>query len=379
VLFTVFTFRVPQAHAELDLQWHTLPGCPKAQDVRRQFNSLVNKTLETTGRLSAEGTIVRVGSRFSLTLVVQDGTALRTRVISSESCTAFAGAAAVTFALLLGVDVPGARPKSQKSGTDDSAPSARQDYPRERAQVNREEANKERLQRPDQPDTPSQKPRNEDQRPDEPDMPSQKPRNEDQRIDEPDNPAEKPEPSAVVPTVTTATPSRWGLVIRAPVVVADRGPLPSSTVGLGLGAGLHYHVWWITLTANFFTGKKSRNADPSGAYGADLNRVSGRLSFCRGWRSFGFELAPCVEVAIEHVTARGFGPGVTSRTERSLWPAPGVGVLGRWDFMESMALFLALQGFFELAQPRILIDGLGQVAQFKQAAVSVVTGMEWIF
>jgi hypothetical protein len=118
--------------------------------------------------------------------------------------------------------------------------------------------------------------------------------------------------------------------------------------------------------------------DSAGAFGAELQRMTGELSACHGFRLERFEVAPCVGLALEYLNARGFGDQVTPSSERTIWPAPGAGGVAHWYALESLAIFVGITGYVEVSRPRVVIDGLGEVARLPPAAVGVTFGAEWI-
>lgn len=383
----LITFVAPKSHAGLLLQWHSLPGCPQEADVQKQLSAVVSYIPDKSGNWSVKGTVTRVDNRrYRLTLVVNDGSSRRTRSITSNACSAFAGAAAVTLALLLGGDISAqaAESNSREFGSESATSSALSENSREGGLLKRGRGVKEPQKKVDQLERQKEKDLNEDKKPsfNSSGEVLEKPNIEVQ----PQAPLPKNEPvenlasTVSVPPTTTHIQKRWGLAIKLPIMVLDTGPLPHPSFGFGLGIGLRLYDWMIMLTTVFFGTQKERSLeDSSGAYGVDFKRVSGHMAICRSWRFHQIELAPCVGVGIEYVGARSFGPHVTSKMQSMLWPSPGIGAFGNWYFMESMAFFVGIQGHYELSQPRIVIEGLGQVAQLKQATVSAVTGLEWIF
>jgi hypothetical protein len=46
--------------------------------------------------------------------------------------------------------------------------------------------------------------------------------------------------------------------------------------------------------------------------------------------------------------------------------------------VESLAFFAGVTGYLELARPRLVIQGLGEIEQFAPAAIAVALGVEWI-
>jgi hypothetical protein len=112
--------------------------------------------------------------------------------------------------------------------------------------------------------------------------------------------------------------------------------------------------------------------------GAELDRMTGQLVICRAWRSGPFELAPCLGLALEHLTARGFGQRVSPESRQAVWPAPSAGAVAEWYPVQFLALFAGLTGYLELSRPRLVIEGLGEIRQLSPVAAGAVIGVEWI-
>jgi hypothetical protein len=133
------------------------------------------------------------------------------------------------------------------------------------------------------------------------------------------------------------------------------------------------------LAGHVFAGQTVSVGEQAASYGADLKRMTAQVSVCRGWRYSRFELAPCVGVAVEYMSARGTGAGVAPSTQGAVWPAPGAGGVAHWYAMESLALFASVSGYLELSRPHLIIEGLGEVAQPGLTAVEGAMGLEWSF
>jgi len=327
-----------RARADVDLRWAAPASCPQREEVLARIGALAGSALEQTAGLSVEGTIAAARGRYWLTLLVRDGRETRKRVIASESCADLAGAAAITVALLLGVDAGsiGRAAGEQVATPDDDAPASarRGDGADPRAATSEKPAPMAGELGPSQDST---------------------------------APAELP-----------ASLRPWDVVVRAPIAAADVGPLPRPAFGFGLGAGVRHASWRILLLGRLSRPQSVSDADASGEFGARLERMTGELATCRGWRSLRFEIAPCVGVAFEHLSARGFGDGVSAATERATWPAASAGGVAHWYPMESLVFFLGMTGYVELSRPRLVIQGLGQIAQLAPVALGVTFGVEWI-
>ena len=309
----------PTARGQLDLRWDAPPGCPRGDEVLDRIRALAGSSLDETVGLSAEGRIWRVDGRFHLTLLVREGPDVRKRVIASDSCVDLAGAAAVTLALLLGIDV---RTAERRADEQAAAPPKQGVTAAERSADGSDEERRDRS---------------------------------DERR------------------------GRWAVVVRAPVFAADWGPLPRPSLGAGLGVGMRYEAWRVLLVGYLSAHQDITAPELDGGVGAELQRMMGRLVACHGWRSLRFEVAPCVGLALEHIAARGFGEGVSPHTRRTVWPAPCVGAVAHWYALESLAFLAGASGYLELSRPQLVIDGVGKVAQLAPAAAGATVGLEWIF
>jgi hypothetical protein len=187
-------------------------------------------------------------------------------------------------------------------------------------------------------------------------------------------------PPTTPPGAKTSTEStrHWALIVRAPVAAFDLGPLPHPVFALGVGVGLRYESWRIVLGGRLSQGQTVDAPDSVGAFGAEIDRITGELVACHGWRSSQFEIAPCAGLALEHVNAQGFGEGIAPTSQRTTWPALGVGGVAHWYALESLAFFLGVTGYVELARPRVVVEGFGEVAQFAPVALGGTFGAEWI-
>jgi len=308
----------------LDLRWDAPPGCPGREEVIDRIRALAGSSLDQTDGLAARGRITRVNGRFQLTLLVPDGVEVRARVIESDTCVELAGAAAVTLALLLGIE-PRIDEQPEERQPEDEPSAA----PPARAAANGD---------------PSVDGSDED-RPGDPDRQG----------------------------------GRWAFVLQAPVLGVDAGPLPRPSPGAGLGIGTRRGSWRVLFTGTFSAPQSVQAPGLDESVGSDLQRLTGRLTTCRGWRSGRLELSPCVGVALEYVAARGFGDGISPHERRAVWPAPGVGVVAYGHASKSLAFFVGAGGYLELARPYLVIDGIGEVAQLEPAAAGATVGLEWIF
>jgi hypothetical protein len=337
VVFAALLAGAPAARAELLLEWNAPASCPERSQVLDRIRALAGPAFEQAERLSVAGTITRQRRGFQLQLVMRDGREERRRVITSDSCAALAGAAAVTLALLMGTDTS----STESRASDPTAPEA------ERSGGDRG------LDAPDRPDG------------------------------EQSEPGREPAGSTPVlsrPAASTATASapRWALLLRAPIMTADVGLLPSTAFGVGVAVGMRYSRWEVLLAAHLSREQRLGPLEADGTFGAELQRATGQLWACHAWRWSQFELAPCLGLGIEHVTVRGFGDGVAPRARRTVWPAPGAGAVARWHVTDILVPFAGANAHVELSRPLIVIEERGEVQRLGPAAAGVSLGVEWI-
>jgi hypothetical protein len=379
------------ARAELELTWHAPSGCPKREDVRNRIRTLAGSILDRAEKLSAEGRITRVAGRFKLELSVREGAEVRMRVITATSCAPLAGAAAVTLAILLGVDVgTGGTMVTEKSSAQNRKSSA--NVKREgssgkrnegsfigdnrRAEVEGtrrlgEKPSEEVLAEEDM--SLSEKDRKATTDEFEKDAVEEIP-NAKVQSDDPGLSAESKE--KVAPSTTTRL---WVPILRAPILTADFGPLPRSTLGIGLGGGVRFQSWKLLLSAYRSAVRNITMPGEDSGFGVEVKRTSGHIDLCYGRRFSQFEFAPCIGLALEAMKTRGFGNRVLPNPQWTVWLAPNASATIHWSLMKSLALFVGIRLQLELSQPRLVIDGKGEVTQLWPAAVGSFTGLEWSY
>jgi hypothetical protein len=319
----VVSFARP-ASAQLDLKWEAPAECPQREAVFERIGRVAGAALEETSGLSVEGSIAPSNGRYQLTLLVRTGSDVRQRVIASDSCADLAGAAAVTVALMLGVDPSTVETGQTGDVTSDADPNA--------AKKNTPDEQKSGQEVPPKPP--------------------------------PKEPSESRE--------------KWGAILRAPILSGDFGPLPRPAFGAGLGAGARYGPWRALLSGRISLQQTVNAPNSNGAFGAKLDRWTAELDACHGFRADAFEFSPCVVMALEHLTAKGFGQGISPADGGVLWVAPGVGGTGHLYVLDSLALFASVTGYVELSRPRLVIEGIGEVARLSPFAVGATFGAEWI-
>lgn len=305
-----------------------------------RIRSLAGSSLEWPESVTVSGRITLADGRFYLKLLVRDEAEVRQRVIVSESCAELTGAAAVTLLLLLGIalDAPAL--------TADTAPEA----------------------------TPGNEERIDDQ------LPKVGARSDKNAGDSRGGlTGKQPADNSQAQIRASSTPNerRWGLVLRAPSIVVESGPLPRASLGVGLGGGVRLQSWRVLLDCRLYSKQVVTIPDSVDGLGADVHRATAELGLCHGWRSRSLEVAPCSGLAIEFLSARGFGAGVTPQIRTVVWAAPMVGFTGYWHVFGSLAVSAQLAGYLELSRPQIVIDGVGDVTRLKPLAASAALGLEW--
>jgi hypothetical protein len=333
----------PNVRAAVTLRWEAPPECPARDEVLARIRALTGTSLEKTTELFVDGRIERVAGRFSLTLLVRDDREVRTRVIRSDACADLAGAAAVTLALLLGIDVDAAgygADTGEPSGPASGADAPENPAPKAGADASGDERAAPRANLPPKSGAPS----------------------DDRK-------------SGTTPPGTQTV----RILLRIPVASVDFGPLPKPSLGLGLGLGARYESVRVVLTGRVSQRQRISAPAPYTASGAELDRVTLELSGCYGFRSQVFEVAPCAALGLERVNARGFGEDLSPQSARAAWPSLGAGAVAHAYAWESLAIFAAVTGSAQLSSPKVVIEGLGELVELEILAAGVAIGAEWIF
>jgi hypothetical protein len=169
----------------------------------------------------------------------------------------------------------------------------------------------------------------------------------------------------------------WRGLLDLPLGALELGPTVQPSVGGAIGAGVSIDHWRIVAEGTLWLRQKLTVTTPLAA-GANVDRSAAALRACLGFPFGRFELAPCVHVSLQHVSARGTGAHIAARTNDATWVAPGVGVQSRYRLTSWLALLAGVDAAIEGARPRIEIDGVGRVGQLGPAALKIVLGTEWI-
>lgn len=314
--FSVASTISAAAFAQVEIAWEAPPGCPQQAEVRERLRVLSGSLSQR--ELQANAEVTREGDRFRLELRVKDGAEVRERVIVSNSCSDLAGAAVVALVFLL---------REAEDSTEPEGTPAQGAPPREPG-GNGESGPKD--------------------------------------LDANDD----------AKSGATGQSQPWAVVIQAPVLGLDFGPLGKPSPTFGLGAGVRLDAWRLMLRGAW-SPSQSVTADLPGA-AARVQRVSGALAGCRGWASGRLEISPCLVLGVERVSARGVGPDITSRSDSVFWLAPGAEVALHVHLWDWLALFSGISGRFEVSRPRIVVQELGELQKLGPFAVGAFIGAEWI-
>ncbi|MEO8901099.1 MAG: hypothetical protein ABI488_05460 [Polyangiaceae bacterium] len=348
VLLIVLSGLAPRkAFAEqpgLTIRWDAPARCPQQNDLSERVRKLSGSATAVQGALQAEGTITQAADgRFYLTLLLRSGGLVSERYIDSRSCADLTRAAAVAISLLLHPDEPlgEGTPAGEHLGDgtrDSSDSSAPLTTPAD-----------ERPTSAAQP-TPSELPKR----------------------------THELEP-AQAPLESPTRPAQQGahVLLRAPLAALSLGPLPRPEWGVSLAAGVSFANWRLWLEGSEWL-QQDVPATAFPGYAATVNRATLSLRGCRASRFAAFEFAPCVVVALEHLTATGAGEGVTPQSQHVNWLGAGVGAQGRVYLTSWLSLALSADGIIETSRPRLAISGVGVVDQLGSAGFEVMLGPEWI-
>ena len=329
-----------QPAAALTLRWEAPAGCPQQAEVNERIQKIIGNTSSTSTVLQAEGTITRTDSaRFHLRLVMRSGNLVGERNLDATSCENLSGAAAVSLALLMRTEEPLNEANiggKQAFGTTGSTGQQAAPPPIEAA------ARKQPEKKPES--TPA----------------------------ESDTPAEPIEQRPLA-----AVERRWRALAQLPLAVSSIGPLPKPSWGIAFNGGVSFESWRFLLGGTAWR-RLGMEREQSPGYGAEIDRLTGTLKACHAFRRSAWEVAPCLLLSVQHISARGTGPDIASRSEQTTWLAVGAGAQGRLYLANWLSLLVGVDAQIETARPVIAIDGVGDLGQLGPAALTVTAGPEWI-
>lgn len=332
------------------MDWHAPATCPQQARVRERIRALVPAALADGGRLRAEGTISRVRGRYRLRLIMHFGGVSGERTIESPSCEDLAGAAAVALGLLI------QSADSASTGTADRAATSPSGDPTSGSAASLD-ANPSRDGPTDTPDKAGR---------------AASPR-------APARPLEEPAvPSPSAPNGIDSRGRRTLLfLVKAPEGIVQVGPLPRPTYAVAVGGGLGFRDYRVLLGFQL-AAPQTIELGNSGA-AVDVRAMALELAGCRAWSLGPFDVGPCLVVALERLTAEGTGDRVESRTDSSIWASLGAAATGRVHLTRWFALSAGVGGEWEIARPRIRIEGVDDSKKLGPAALTLRGGAEWTF
>jgi hypothetical protein len=326
----------------VELEWTAPVECPRVEVVRARLRKLAGATKSTAHPLRAEVTITRKDEGgLHLRLLVRSGSLAGERNMDGKSCTALAGAAAVTLVLLL--HSPGPLTEEALVGPGSLGAAANGSNATTNASSNATTTKEE----PTRPAEPVQ--------------------------------AALEHTSATVSDADQQPERRWRVLLQVPQIELGVGPLHRSSLGLAVAAGASFDRWRFLVKGSLWLPQHATASNAEQQYGADVDRTTMTLLTCRAVVLSWFELAPCVSLAIQHMSARGTGAHVGTRSGTATWPAAGVGAQARADVAPWLNLFLGVDGQLQMSQPELRVDGIGPVERLLPAAITATVGSEWIF
>lgn len=166
------------------------------------------------------------------------------------------------------------------------------------------------------------------------------------------------------------------MLLRAPLVGLDVGPLPKPFPTLGLAAGARFDALELTLGARIGLAQTIWVEGPP-EYGAEVSRNVAEFRACYALGAQRVTVAPCLVASVALLSASGVGDEVTSQTQRSVTFAPGVAALGRLRIAEVLSLVAWVDLHVETSRAQIVVDGLSQVAELSPFAVTTSMALEW--
>lgn len=316
-----------------ELSWDAPAGCPQAAEVRARIEAIAGAAVQKETHLQARARVTRAEGRFHLRLWLRDGELTGERNITADSCEDLAGATAVALGLMLRSETPlterALRGARDTAGGDASASQAEPV--------------------PSVPPAPAA-------------------------------------PLAVEPQASEAAPPQRSrsaarpvrALVRAPALVGELGALPEPSAGFGLGVGAHYDDWLFVLSGQFWLPQTLHGTAFPG-HGARVARQLASLTMGRAFRAGRAEVGPCLTLALQRISARGTGAGVTPSEARAVWLGVGAGAQGALEVAEALAIFADVGARVETARPLLAIDGLGDVAQIGPVTLAAAVGLQWSF
>jgi len=365
--------------AALTLRWQAPVGCPQQAEVRERIRALTGSTRPAATSLLAEGTITQTdNTHFHLKLVTRAGALVGERNLNASSCENLTGAAAVSVALLM----RSAEPLSEgdlagkslndattpAGATTGSAPSTSSSAgsPGTATTGAAQAGTAAATTTATRPSAASQT------------AEARKQTRPEAKNDSQDSEDSEAPPSEIIQRPIREPAARKARVLaQIPLAVLSVGPLPKPSWGVAFAGGASFESWRLLLGGSAWL-RQHVTSEQSPDFGADIDRLTGTLRACRTLSDSMFEVAPCLTLSLEHITARGTGAGVTARSQQATWLAVGAGAQGRLHLTSFLALLVGVDAQIQTARPVISIDGAGTVNQLGYAAFTATIGPEWI-
>ncbi len=297
-----------------------------------RVRQLTGKTRFVGAPVRADATVTKRGAgELRLRLVINSGQLVGTRDVEGASCKDLVGAAAVSLAVLLRAEEAASDPaplasaensRESEAPTDSVSPSTTQPAPTS-------------------------------------------------------TPPSSPAPGRLA-SDTAPVERRWRLLLLAPSAAARIGPERKPSVGLALAGGVSLDRWRFHAEAKLWAAQNATTTSLLDEYTAKLDRFSVSLRTCRAVGGRAIELSTCALVSLQHLSVRGQGPHITSRTSVATWIAAGAGLQLRAHVASWVNLVAGIDGELQFSRPKVVLDGIGLVDQLRPVGATLLVGSEWI-
>lgn len=323
---------VAQAEGALvELTWRAPMGCPTRDSVLSRLRELLGASAPNAPLVRADGEIEKRGDGFELRLVTEQDGRRGERLVRSAQCEDLRGVTAVALTLLLTSESRFDAPSTQEQtgSTTDPAPPAESKAPSSSDAASEPKAAEE--------------------------------------------PREPP-----------AAPRAWRVLLPAPQLAVQLGPLPKASVGASFGVGIE-GAWWSLRALGQWSPSQRVPAAIEG-YGAEARRAALALWLCSEHHLGPFSLAPCLQLSAARLKASGYGPFLRPSSQTETTWGVGLGGIARARLTSWLALMVGVSGQLELSRPRffidttqLLADSVGPERRLAPVSASLLLGPEWIF
>jgi hypothetical protein len=164
--------------------------------------------------------------------------------------------------------------------------------------------------------------------------------------------------------------------LEIPRLTLDTGVMPTWAYGIGGGVDARLGPWRIALAGLVWL-PQTNDAQARGAFGGTYRRYSGELAGCYAWTGGALEIAPCLALRLEVMTARGSGPQVVDTNGHGIWLAAGLGLRARWSIWPWTALFVRPGVDLATVRPSYTIGDVGSVYRPSLVSFGLDLGVEW--